>query len=384
MTTRLTNTGDLELLEFAAEGPDRVENQLQRFALPYRHFIRSLTCCSKRMEDLLFSFPGLGFALATGYGSIAERAEAFELIDAGQSLKAAAEAVKLPWWMRRLPPEAFTEPLRGWTQSAEFARVIVQHIPEERQRAMHWFRRVQLALDLAGEDFALWIAWRTKTAERPRDLNRIVLLGAWAFFSKQKDTLGRRLVSHPFTGGCGFSRAVEAAHVWKKRADLAVALGSGLPDCWYQGREVCGYLFLPLATVEDYLREAEAMGNCLDQYGLRVATGTSRVFSIRKGGRPVANLELGPHDDDPSMPAVEQLRGVHNRQVGPDIWQAVYAFLGSEKPRPLPLIAGPDHSQSLATAKQIWEPFVSQIGSWHSVAVARTFFEGGEVFDPKL
>ena len=98
------------------------------------------------MEDLLFSFPGLGFALATGFGSVAERAEAFELIDSGQSLKAAAEVIGLPWWMRRLPPEAFCEPLRGWPRSAEFARVIVQHIPEERQRAMHWFRRVQLAL----------------------------------------------------------------------------------------------------------------------------------------------------------------------------------------------------------------------------------------------
>ena len=63
------------------------------------------------MEDLAETFPALLFALSTGFGSAPKRDRSFDLICAGASLRYAADALGLPWWLRKLPAQAFTEPL---------------------------------------------------------------------------------------------------------------------------------------------------------------------------------------------------------------------------------------------------------------------------------
>ena len=94
-----------------------------------------------------------------------------------------------------------------------------------------------------------------------------------------------------------------------------------------------GLHFVALRTAEEFIREAAAMDNCLDQFADRLEQGSSRVFSIRKNGRSVADLEIGAHDEEPSMPAVRQLRGPRNRRARPQLWQAAYAWLGAQDVR---------------------------------------------------
>lgn len=358
-------------------------SQLDRFKEPYRSSVRKLVAGSRGLEDLLFSFPGLAFALATGFGTPEHRRGCLALVMAGASLRDAAELISLPWWLRKLPPEAFAEPLGSLPGASEFARRITNHIPAESSRVENWLQRVRIASDLAGEEFALWLAARTKAAPKMRDMSRIVLLSAWAWYGGQPGTVGHRLVRKAFEPTMGFRKAVEEADHWKKRIDLAVVIGDGIRDCWYPPGRSLGYEFVPLTTLDSFLDEARHMDNCLDQYGLQVSLRNTRVFSVRKNGAPVADVEIGPHDDDCSMPAIEQLRGPANRRVPPSVWQATYAWLSSQTAKPLLSPKGSVSAETRAVARRIWAPFLKAIAGSASEDRVKAFLRSGEVLDPQ-
>lgn len=360
------------------------QRQIERFCQPYRQAILSVVAGSAPLRDLLNVFPGMAFALATGYATPAVRERCRRLVCEGRPLKESAEALGLPRWLRRLPPEAFTSPLGRIPATPEFERRIVNHLPIDAWRAPGWLKRVLVASDLAGEEFALWIAWRTKTAARLRDGNRLALMAAWAWFSGHPDTLGHKLVRRRFEPTLSYRKANEEAEAWRQRLDLAVALGEGIKDTWYPASTVDGYALVPLKGYDDFIAEATAMQNCLDQYGNRASLLTSRFFSIRKDGATVATLEIGPHEDDIEMPKIEQLRGPGNRRVPAAIWQAVYRWLSVQNVRPLSAARGAFATPSrTATARAIWRPYLESVASLPNAPVLRAYLRSGEVRDPE-
>lgn len=356
---------------------------LDRFALPYRQGVRNLTLRSRPAADLIRTFPALLFALSSGYGSAATRERALRLIENGDPLRSAADMLALPWWLRKLPAEAFTAPLESVPDGPEFARRIVNHLPAESWKSAAWLTRVLTAHALAGEEVALWVAWRTKSAPRMRDVNRLVLLCAWAWYSGQPGTLGHKLLRVPFEPSLGLRKAMEEADLWKKRIELAVALGDGIKDTWFGSGAVREHTFVPLVCLDDFLAEAKAMDNCLDQFGPEICRRTSRIFSVRKNDVPVANLEIAPHDDGPTMPAVEQLRGPGNRQASPEVWQATYTWLGQQSPRPL-TPSRTSTGSARAVARQIWSPYWRSLADASSRLRLREYLRSGDVLDPEI
>jgi hypothetical protein len=99
--------------------------------------------------------------------------------------------------------------------------------------------------------------------------------------------------------------------------------------------KAAGFDFVALRTVEDFVAESEALENCLDQYADQLHTGLTAVFSIRKGARRVACVEIGLHDEEVSMPNIVQLRAARNRRAPPEIWQATYSWIGGQRLMPL-------------------------------------------------
>ena len=96
-----------------------------------------------------------------------------------------------------------------------------------------------------------------------------------------------------------------------------------------------GYNFVALRTVDDFVTESEALDNCLDQYADHLRAGATAVFSIRKNARSVACVEIGLHEAEVTMPTVVQLRAARNRRAPPEVWQATYAWIGSQRLEPL-------------------------------------------------
>ena len=132
-----------------------------------------------------------------------------------------------------------------------------------------------------------------------------------------------------------FRRAREELGVWRQRLRLLECLGSGIETPWLADGAACGYSFVALRTVDDFVAESQASDNCLDQYADRLHAGVSAIFSVRKGARRVACVEIGLHDAEVTMPAIVQLRAARNRRAPPEVWQATYAWLGSQRLEPL-------------------------------------------------
>jgi hypothetical protein len=141
-----------------------------------------------------------------------------------------------------------------------------------------------------------------------------------------------------------------------------------------------GLSFVPLVTVQDLIGEASAMDNCLDQYGLHLESGTRRVYSVRKGCKRVADVDLGPHPTDTRMPHIVQIRGPRNRRVDSSVWQATYAWMAAATVVPPTL----DHAarrrrQAQQAVRRFWMPHLEAMaGTEHGLHLEHVLLHAGQ------
>jgi len=339
----------------------RSSTKLDNFIQPYRQYIASLVCCSDQLRDLTNSFPAMLFALTTDYGTREQRTECVRLINEGASLKDAAFALGLPLWLRSIPAGALRQPFGDLPDTVGFNLQIANHIPKTETEIRYWLRRILYAYQACDTEYALWMARQKRFPYRDRASEPHTLMAAWAWFSTQTDLRGQQLLRKPWSPKMSIKKAYDEARAWEHRLRLAERLGNGLLDTWFYGGMIGRYEFVPLVTVDDFLTEARIMGNCLDQYGDQVTYENARVFSMRLAGRHVADVEVGFHDDDPTMPMIEQIKGPKNKRASPEIWQAAYMWLGSQKFRPMKegVQGGKEIGKKIKAA--IWRPYLDQI-----------------------
>jgi hypothetical protein len=348
----------------SAAGPEsqdaRRQRRLEAFHPSCRRFIRDLSHASPAIEDLAETFPALLFALSTGYGSALRRERCFDLVRRGGSLRQAAEALGVPWWLRKLPPQAFTEALPSFPAGDDYGLRIASLIPRATSATATWLKRVGHAQQGAGTDYALWLARQSELASWPEDLFDV--MAAWAWYSQQPGLLGYRLLRRPWGTDMSFKRAREEAGAWRQRLRLSDYLGAGLETAWLVDGTVGGFSFVALRTIDDFIEESAALDNCLDQYVDQLKARQSTIFSIRKGERHVACVEIGLHDEDVSMPTIVQLRGARNRRAAPEVWQATFAWLGGQRLEPLSL--GRHASKPTkrgAARRRLWDPYLAYL-----------------------
>ena len=335
---------------------------LVRFDRRHRPAVERLAASSPRIEDLAETFPALLFALATGYADAERRQITLLLIRSGAPLREAAEILGLPWWLRRLPAQCFVEPLETIPDGAAFTLRIANLVPLDPAEAPAWLARTLFACHAVGESYALWIARQRRFPGGLIGEISESLLAAWAWHSLHPETPGHAVVRTLWSDTISLRRALDEAKAWSQRIDLAVALGTGIEDTWFPAGTHGAFEFVPLIRLEDFLAEAMAMNNCLDQFADQIRTGRSRVFSIRKGGRMVADVEIGAHDDDCAVPRIVQLRGPRNRRAGPEIWQATLSWLAGQAFRPLPrVVETADRTRRQQFIRAIWRPMMDSV-----------------------
>jgi len=328
------------------------------FPAPYRAQIAALAAGHRNVEDLAASFPALLFALATGYATPEQRSEALEAILAGKKLKAVADKLGLPLWLRRLPPAALTGPLPILPDDPEFALTAVPALPRQPEAMLPWLDFISLADRLAGRDVALWFARHTRLVPPATSTTEALWTLAWAFYAKLPDTLAGRIQRHAWTTRTGPRSAREEAANWRKRIEGLLALGTGFPDTWFADGTAMGYEFVALKSPEDLFAECASMRNCLDLYALRLGHMRSRLFSVRSRGKPIATLELGLRNDEVGVPFIVQLRGIGNRRAAPAVWQAVHAWMGSQSFAHLDRTPRPKR-MSLVLRRELWAPLTT-------------------------
>jgi hypothetical protein len=296
----------------------RRRRRLESFHPCCRRFIAELTCCANELEDLADSFPALLFALVSGHATPEQRERCCALIGEGAGLREAADSIGLPLWLRKLPAHAFAAPLPVFPADQEFAFRIANLIPRDRRLLPIWLTRVSHGLEACGPTYALWIA-RQQDLTGPTD-EHFMHMAAWAWFSTRPGLLGHRLLRRRWTPEMSFKRGREELAAWRQRLRLIECLGPGIDSPWLADGIASGFSFVALRTVDDFIAESEALENCLDQYADQLHTGLTAVFSIRKGLRRIACVEIGLHDEEATMPTIVQLRAARNRRAPPEIW----------------------------------------------------------------
>lgn len=352
------------------DAASRRRRRIEVFHPSYRRFIAELTCCAGELEDLADSFPALLFALVSGYATPEQRERCCALIGEGAPLRDAADSIGLALWLRKLPAHAFTAPLPVFPADQEFAFRIANLIPRDERFLPTWLARVNHGLEACGPTYALWIARQQDLAGPPDE--HFMYMAAWAWFSARPDLSGHRLLRRRWTPEMSFKRGREELAAWRQRLRLIECLGPGIESPWLADGNATGYAFVALRTVDDFIAESEALENCLDQYADQLHTGLTAVFSIRKGTRRVACVEIGLHDEEATMPTIVQLRGARNRRAPPEIWQATFSWLGSQRLAPLaPLQRVPKPTARIEARRQLWSPYLEFLAATRHQAVFR-------------
>ncbi|RTL72726.1 MAG: hypothetical protein EKK41_03135 [Hyphomicrobiales bacterium] len=365
MSSTITDTlppalSTVEAIGEASDPVARRKRRIESFHPAWQRQVAAITAGNPEIEDLADSFPALLFALVSDYGAPAARDAALAIVASGAPLKHASDALALPFWLRRLPALAFERRLPALPMDAEFGLRIASFVPRRSCEAVAWLGALSSAVTAAGPQYALWFTRAVKPAFMSEE--SLLMMGAWAWFSQHPETEGFKLLRRGWSTDISARRALDEFNVWRRRLRLVDVLGFGLVDCWLQPGTAAGLSFVPLKTVADFLHESECMENCLDQFADQLRTGRNVVFSIRRGERHVACVEIGVHDEECSMPNIVQLRAYRNRRAGPDVWQATYAWLGSQKLAQRTLRPRRVQSAQRSLARQqLWQPYLETI-----------------------
>jgi hypothetical protein len=314
----------------AAARARSLETEIKRFAKVQQRRLRKLVKSSSRLGDILYSFPAAAFAVVSGHGTHNQRGEAVRLIKDGAELRQVADVLELPFWTRRLPPEAFEDRISNLPNGEAFARKVVNLIPADPEATAMWLRWLLAGNEACHEEFALWLA-RQKVYRVENDFGAPVLpLAAYAWFSGlDEGDRNRRMVETPWHKQIGLRKAVEAMCSWYERVMLDLTAGDRKrgPGRYRNRKRKHGYTLLPLRTPQDLHEEGEAMNHCVGTYSYEVARGNCLIYSVRHGGRRVATLELRWVYGSHRPPVVNQLLGHSNKPVGPDVQVAVAEWL---------------------------------------------------------
>ncbi|MEX3011322.1 PcfJ domain-containing protein [Hoeflea sp. TYP-13] len=310
--------------------------QLRRYHRSYRRRLRKFAHTGIRMRDLVFAFPAAAFTLAGGHGDCRRRADALALVRGGAGLRDVANALDLPGWSRRIPPEAFAEPIGALPTTDDFARRIVGLVPKDQQCTTMWFQWVKRSNILCDDRFALWIAKQQFWHNGHNGCAMLQPLAAYAWFSLADNAAALRLMARPWSPKMRFAKAVAFATDWIQRGLAGQCDPNGREaGRWLETQRCWGFQVVPLCTPEELEQEGRRMNHCVGTYAAKVARGECLIYSIRKGAKSLGTVEVLPHWSIDGNPYVAQLRGPRNEDAGDMIRSVVKKWLSRQGPYPL-------------------------------------------------
>jgi hypothetical protein len=348
--------------------PCALETQIKRYHRSYRRRLRKLVRHSSRLGDLAYTFPAAAFALVSGRATPDRRGEAVRMVVDGRSLADVAAVLNLRGWMRRLPPETFLRPLGALPESDRFARKVAGRVPADSAVVAPWFAAIEDGFDVADEDFALWLAG-LRIYDRP-DLGELPVrpLGIYAWFSRQGDIRGRRLMEKPWRPNLRYAAAIQQMQSWYERilADLTRADLKRGPGRYSRRRRNHGYTFVPLLTAEDLREEGRIMRNCVGSYAGMVAARECAIFSIRRGSFRAATLEVRWDRFGNHGPWIAQIEAAGNTRAPDAIIEFAKEWLREQDDRVhVSQIRAGRISMDATRWKALWLPYVTAKGGKH-------------------
>ncbi len=342
-----------------AKVSDEWEGYVGRFAYPVRREVRRLMRSSARLVDLAMVFPGAMYALASKRRPVGVRRAAISLVEEGAPLKNVARTLDLPLWLRRLPPEAFQQPIDDLPAGETFTRRVATRLPGAPSHSAFWLQSVAFGAKACNEDFSLWLADQAVYAEDGNPEQLFGMLAAYAWHSRATQTRAHTLIVVPWRPEIAFDTALCAAKSWLNRMRLVLQLGPGVltdswlaggrcaasPSCrcstaWRSWRKRAPCRTAPISMPSGSPTTAAACSRC----GASAST-SPRWRSARIRARPACW---------PSRSSRAATTWLHRL----DVWQAAYAWLSSQSAlRRLPPRIPPDRRLDDEAWGQLMAPY---------------------------
>jgi hypothetical protein len=301
----------------------KVEHALKRFHRRYRTQVNVTAQQHVALADLALTFPAMLFVMSVPHRSV-DPAKLKPLVTAGAPLKLVSKQACLPQWTRKLPPEAFAQPLTHLPQLPTAALQIVNHMPKRARLTARWLQNVVEATNLGDDSFAVWVAREFGTENYATHTLRKMAL--WAWFSVRPNTAAHKFVVRPWRPEIKRKAAFEASNEFFSRLKLHILIADAvLESLWIDPQVIDGFSFLPLLTAADIHHEARIMANCIRSYGADIAQNQQRLWSVRREGKSIATLSIG-RDYDLGLLTITQIKGPKNSKVSRDVAVAAYRW----------------------------------------------------------
>jgi hypothetical protein len=295
----------------------RISLALETYPKRHRTAIKAVAAADTRFADLALSFPALLFVLAVPHRGV-DCAQLRVMVQAGVPLKALAQAAGLPLWLRKLPPQAFEEPIGRLPIDPLVVRQLGNFLPKRARHAARWLRCVSVAADFGTDGFALWMA-RLAHGERMRfEDDSLKALSLWAWFAERPDTELGKLCRKSFHLRMTLKGAAHEANEWCSRANMHLNLKYVLLPNRFRAATVDGFDFVPLDTAERIADEATRMGNCIMGYGYDITELGVELWSARKDGCSVATISISPFYDD-GFARISQIKAPENKKASREV-----------------------------------------------------------------
>ena len=191
-------------------------------------------------------------------------------------------------------------------------------------------------------------------------------LALYAWFSRQADVRGRRLMDRPWHGKLGYAAAAQQMRGWFDRVvqDLTRADAKRGPGRYSRRRREHGYTFVPLLTAADLREEGRVMMNCVGSYAGMVQARECAIFSIRRGDFRAATLEVRGDRFDNHAPWIAQIEAPGNQPAPQAVMRAAEQWLGEQAE--FVHVARADAGRLAMDAtrwKALWLPYVTAKGT---------------------
>jgi hypothetical protein len=314
-----------------------IASRLQRFAWRHREAVSELAYSHSRLADLALSFPALLFALAVPRRRF-DPNPVIERIIQGASLRELAALARIPLWTRKLPPEAFLQPLPLTLPDSDlFRRQVGNHLPRWPSYAHKWLSCVSQVSTWGTDHLALWFAAKIGRPTGDQACAEWRLLCLWAWHCEHPEAPAARFLRARWTPAMSVIEAIRAAMDWSRSVGVAVHLADEpIADMWAETAGVDGYEFVPVRTASELIEHAYSMNNCARDTADEIGINRSRVWVIRKAGHYISMLELFMIYRRPA-PQLRQIHGSSNSKVSKDQWLAALRWhreYGDHRARP--------------------------------------------------
>ncbi len=104
---------------------------------------------------------------------------------------------------------------------------------------------------------------------------------------------------------------------------------------WFKPQNFGGLKISPRLTPEALIHEGRVMNHCVGTYAGLVQKGECLIYSVRRGGSPVATVEIRAKADGSGRGEIVQIQGPSNTPVEPKVCRTVATWLKKQGPCPL-------------------------------------------------